>query len=85
MTQLTYLAVSGYRIQIENVLRALCEEGRGDITQDELLMVLQRRPTQNFRKHMSEMQRDGIVLRFTYQTDRGGYKVAYQICQSWTK
>jgi predicted transcriptional regulator len=49
------------------------------ITQDDLAMCMNVKVSSSFRKHISELQSDGVVTRFTYMTDRGGYKVAYLI------
>lgn len=79
MTQLTYLAVSAYRIRMERVLLELRGAGQFEITQEALAEKMGGKITASFRRRVSELQRDGLVTRFTYCSDRGGYKVAYQI------
>lgn len=77
--QITHRAVSGYRIEIENCIAAAKGRGNTAITQDDLVACLGRKVTQDFRRHVSEMQTEGKLTRFTYRTDKGGYKVAYAI------
>jgi len=79
MTQLTYPAVSAYRIQMETVLLDMRRAGQFEVTQEALAEQMGRRVTPSFRRRISELQRDGLVTRFTYCSERGGYKVAYQI------
>ena len=79
MTQLTYLAVSAYRIRMESILLDVRRAGQFEITQEALAVRMGGKVTASFRRRISELQRDGLVTRFTYCSDRGGYKVAYQI------
>jgi len=76
---ITHPAISYYRIKMQNCLKQW--KGRGDntITQDELSACMDVKITAAFRRHISELQSDGMVTRFTYRTDAGGYKVAYLI------
>lgn len=76
---MTYLAVSAYRIRMENVLVDLKRGGQFEVRQEALADMMGCKVTASFRRRISELQRDGLVTRFTYATDRGGYKVAYQI------
>lgn len=85
VTQLTYLAISGYRVELEQEITRLLEEGRREVTQDELAERLGRKVTQSFRRRVSELQRDGIVCRYSYRTEHGGYKIAYQITSRLTR
>lgn len=72
-------AISGYRIKMENCLAQWKGEGKNTITQDELCACMGSKVTVCFRRHISQIQSDGMVTRFTYQTENGGYKVAYLI------
>lgn len=72
-------AVSGYRLKMETLLRA--EQGRGvtAISQEALAAMLGTKVTPAFRRHIAAMQTDGYVTRYTYQSERGGWKTAYSI------
>ena len=72
-------AVSGYRIQMQNCIQQWKGEGKNTITQEELCWCMGAKVTVCFRRHISELQTDGLVTRFTYRSDKGGYKVAYLI------
>jgi len=76
---ITHPAISGYRINMQNCLNEIKQQGRNTITQQELAECLQVKVTACFRRHISELQTDGIVQRFTYRTEQGGYRVAYLI------
>lgn len=73
----THKAVSAYRIKMQNCINEQKGRGIDSITQDELAACMGVKIGASFRRHISEMQTDGLVLRFTYQTDKGGFKVAY--------
>ena len=79
MQQVTHQAISGYRIKMQNCLQEWKGQGNQTITQEQLCACMACKVTDAFRRHISEMQSDGIVTRFFYQTERGGYKVAYVI------
>ena len=79
MQQVTHPAVSGYRIKMQNCLNEWKGEGKNTITQEQLCECMGCVVTASFRRHISELQTDKIVTRFTYQTANGGYKVAYLI------
>ena len=72
-------AISGYRIKMQNCIQSWKGAGRDTITQEELCGCMGSKVTVCFRRHISELQSDGLVTRFTYQTEKGGYKVAYLI------
>lgn len=75
----THQAISGYRLKMETLLRE--EQGRGvtAISQEALTAMLGSKVTPAFRRHIAAMQADGYVTRYTYQSERGGWKVAYSI------
>lgn len=75
----THKAISAYRIKMQNCLNTQKQGGATQITQDDLATCMQVKIGASFRRHISEMQSDGLVTRFTYQTENGGYKVAYAI------
>jgi len=77
--QITHQAISGYRIKMQNCIQEWKGQGKTVITQDELCGCMGVRVHAPFRKHISELQSDGVVTRFTYQADKGGYRVAYLI------
>lgn len=79
MTQITHQAITGYRIKMQNCLNQWRGEGKNTITQEELAGCMGVKVTQSFRRHIAEMQSEKLVTRFTYQTEKGGYKVAYLI------
>jgi len=79
MVAVTHKAISAYRIKMQNCLNQIKGQGNNTITQDELCACMGVKVTSSFRRHISELQTDGIVTRFTYQTENGGYKVAYLI------
>jgi hypothetical protein len=79
MQQITHQAISGYRIKMQNCLAEWKGQGKNTITQDELCECMACRVTVSFRRHISELQTDGIVQRFMYPTENGGYRVAYLI------
>lgn len=72
-------AISGYRIKMQNCILQWKGEGKNTITQEELCACMGGKVTACFRRHISELQTDGLVTRFTYPTENGGYKVAYLI------
>lgn len=74
----THKAVSAYRLKMQECLRILTGQGINQITQEGLANCMNVRVNASFRRHISEMQTDGLVTRYTYQSPRGGYKVAYQ-------
>ncbi len=76
---ITHKAISAYRIKMQNCINAQVGQGSATITQDDLVACMGVRISAAFRRHISEMQAEGLVTRFTYQTERGGYKVAYVI------
>lgn len=79
MVQITHQAISGYRIRMQNCLQDWKGQGNETITQEQLCECMNCKVRAPFRRHISEMQSEGLVTRFTYQTDNGGYKVAYVI------
>lgn len=80
MMQVTqHPAVSGYRIEMESCLVTWKGGGNTTITQEQLCECMGVKVTVCFRRHISEMQTDGMVTRFKYRTEKGGYKVAYLI------
>jgi predicted transcriptional regulator len=76
---ITRKAISGYRIKMQNCINDQVGQGNATITQDDLAACMNVKISTAFRRHISEMQDEGLVTRFTYQTERGGYKVAYVI------
>jgi hypothetical protein len=76
---ITHPAVTAYRIRLEGCLAQWKGEGKNTITQEELCACMGVKVTQAFRRHVSEMQTDKMLTRFTYPTEKGGYKVAYLI------
>jgi len=64
---------------MENCIAQWKGQGKDTITQIELSECMGVRVTASFRRHISEMQSEGLVRRFTYLTLNGGYKVAYLI------
>jgi len=72
-------AISGYRIKLQNCLQEWKGQGNQTITQEQICECMGSKITVCFRRHISEMQSDGLVTRFKYQTEKGGYKVAYVI------
>lgn len=54
-------------------------EGKNTIIQSELAACMGVKVTQSFRRHIADMQTEGLVTRFTFLTEKGGYKVAYLI------
>lgn len=79
MVAVTHPAITGYRIKMEACLAEWKGAGKNTITQEELTACMGVKVTASFRRHISEMQTDGMVTRFTYPTEKGGYKVAYLI------
>jgi len=79
MVALTHPAITGYRIQMQDCITQWKGQGKNTITQDELCDCMGVKVTASFRRHVSEMQTDGIITRFTYRTEKGGYRVAYLI------
>lgn len=77
MQQMTHQAISGYRIRMQNCLQDWKGQGNQTITQEQLCACMGLKVTEAFRRHISELQTDGLVTRFTYPTEAGGYKVAY--------
>jgi len=77
MVAVTHKAVSGYRLKMEQTLRDLEGQGKTTVTQDDLASMLGGQVTPAFRRHIAEMQADGYVTRYTYQSENGGWKVAY--------
>jgi len=75
----THKAISAYRIKMQNCINEQVGQGNAIITQDDLVACMGVKISAAFRRHIAEMQSDGLVTRFTYQTERGGYKVAYLI------
>jgi len=75
----THKAISAYRIKMQDCINQ--QKGRGvtSITQDDLAWCMGVKIGESFRRHIAEMQNDHLVERFTYQTSKGGYKVAYLI------
>lgn len=82
MVAVTHPAITGYRIKMQDCVKQF-NRGEGSVvTQEQLAECMGVQVTQAFRRHIAEMQTDGLVTRFTYQTDKGGYKVAYLINQN---
>lgn len=77
MQVVTHAAVTGYRIKMQDCLKQWAGQGNTTITQEELKACMDVQITQSFRRHISELQTEGQVTRFTYRTNEGGYKVAY--------
>lgn len=76
---LTHRAVSAYRLKMQECINQQVGQGKTSITQDELAECMGVKINVSFRRHIAEMQSDKLVTRFTYQTVKGGYKVAYAI------
>lgn len=76
---LTHKAVSAYRLKMQQCIDQQRGQGKTAITQDELAECMGVKINVSFRRHIAEMQTDKLVTRFTYQTEKGGYKVAYAI------
>lgn len=72
-------AISGYRIKMQNCIQQWKGQGNNTITQEQLCECMGSKVTVCFRRHISELQTDGIVTRFKYETEKGGYRVAYVI------
>lgn len=79
MVIMTHQAVTGYRIKMQDCVQQWKGEIGNSITQRQLADCMGVKVTASFRRHISEMQTDGLVTRFTYQTAKGGYRVAYLI------
>lgn len=79
MQQITHPAISAYRIKMQDCLKDVKGQGFSTITQDDLARCMGVKITQAFRRHISEMQTDKLVTRFSYATEKGGYKIAYLI------
>jgi len=75
----THPAVSGYRIKMQNCINEWKGQGKDTITQDDLAACMGVKIGAPFRRHIADLQTDKVVLRFTYQTEKGGFKVAYLI------
>jgi len=75
----THKAISAYRIKMQNCIARWRGEGKDTITQEELAQCMNVKIGVSFRRHIAEMQSENLVQRFTYQTDKGGYRVAYLI------
>jgi len=80
--QITHQAMSGYRIRMQKCLQTWAGQGNSTITQEELASCMDVKITASFRRHISELQTDKQVTRFTYPTEKGGYKVAYLLTLS---
>ncbi len=76
---LTHKAVSAYRLKMQECIDQQIGQGKTSITQEELAECMRVKINVSFRRHIAEMQTDKLVTRFTYLTEKGGYKVAYAI------
>jgi len=74
---------SPYTRKMINAINDLKGQGRATFTQAELAQQMSAKVTAAFRRRASELVRDGVIQRFKFQTDKGGYSVAYQICEKW--
>jgi len=79
MVAVTHKAISAYRLKMQDCINQQVGQGKTCITQDELASCMGVKIGAAFRRHISEMQTDKLVTRFSYQTEKGGYKIAYQI------
>lgn len=60
-------------------LQAVVGQGYREVTQEGLADMIGRKVTASFRARMAELESEGYVNRYMYQTANKGYKVAYQI------
>lgn len=74
---------SPYTRKMIAAISALKGQGKIAFTQAQLAEQMNAKITTAFRRRISELARDGVVERFKFQTEKGGYSVAYQICEKW--
>lgn len=74
---------SPYTRQMLNAINALAGQGKKTFTPHELAEQMGSKITVSFRRRIAELQRDGVVEKFSFITERGGHANAYQICEKW--
>lgn len=76
---------SPYKRRMVNVIRGLREQGGTTFTQDWLAKEMGAKVTQSFRRRISELEREGVVQRFTFLGEKNGQKVGYEIVTKWVQ
>lgn len=76
---------SPYKRRMVDQIQRLRLAGETTFTQDWLAQAMGCKKTQSFRRRITELEREGVVQRFTYLGEKNGQKVAYEIVEKWVQ